>query len=267
MTGAQPLPYLWWLVSDASGIVALVLASVSVLVGLAMAGKAIGSPKRRRSAARLHEHVALASLAAVAVHGLALLGDRWLKPGWAGILIPFALSYRPAFTGIGIVAGYLAMLLGPTFYLRRRIGARRWRTVHRATVIVWMLSVGHALGAGSDASRLWLRAVVLAPVAPIVYLLVLRTFGTRRCGAGPVAGQRDAKRRAAAGRGLGVDVPAVRVDDCASDRQAKSSTSAVSRSAAVDPVEALEDPAELIRGNARAGVADLDLKVSIEAAS
>lgn len=179
MTGARPLHYIWWLASDASGIVALLLVSASVLLGLAMAAKAISNPRRRRAAARLHEHVALASLAAVGAHGLALLGDQWLNPGWRGIIVPFALSYRPAFTGIGIVAGYLAMLLGPTFYLRRRIGVRRWRAMHRAVVIVWLLSVGHALGAGSDASRLWLRAVVLAPVAPIVYLLVIRLFGGR----------------------------------------------------------------------------------------
>ena len=93
---------------------------------------------------------------------------------------PVRLSYRPGFTGIGIVAGYLAMLVGPTFYLRRRIGVRRWRALHRATVIVWILSVGHAFGAGSDASRLWLRAVVLAPVAPIVYLLVVRARAPAR---------------------------------------------------------------------------------------
>lgn len=228
MTGAQPLRYLWWLVSDASGIVALMLVSVSVLLGLAMAARAISSPRGRRAAARLHEHVALASLAAVAVHGLALLGDQWLKPGWRGIVVPFTLSYRPAFTGIGIVAGYVAVLLGPTFYLRRRIGVRRWRALHRATVIVWVLSVGHALGAGSDASRLWLRALVLAPVAPIVYLLVLRAFGNRRGDRRPVARQLDAKRGTPAGHGLGVDLPSVRLNYRPGDRQPEPGASAVS---------------------------------------
>jgi methionine sulfoxide reductase heme-binding subunit len=62
---------------------------------------------------------------------------------------PFALSYRPAFTGIGIIARYLAVLLGASFYLRRRLGTRRWRSLHRLTVVIWVLSAGHALGAGS----------------------------------------------------------------------------------------------------------------------
>jgi sulfoxide reductase heme-binding subunit YedZ len=177
MSGALPLQYLWWLVSRASGIVAIVLISLSVVIGLAMAAKVLRRPNLKHAAARLHEHLALVALAAIAVHGLALLGDQWLKPGWRGITIPFALSYRPGFTGIGIIAGYLAVLLGPSFYLRRRIGARRWRKLHRATVIVWLLSVVHALGAGSDGAKPWLRAVVLAPLAPIVFLLVVRTLG------------------------------------------------------------------------------------------
>jgi sulfoxide reductase heme-binding subunit YedZ len=177
MSRAAPLDYLWWLVSDASGIVALLLISLSVLIGLAMAGKTFKRPTVKRGAARLHEHVAIPALAAIAVHGLALLGDHWLRPGWRGVTIPFALSYKPGFTGIGIIAGYLAALLGPSFYVRRRIGARRWRKLHRAIVVVWVLSVIHALGAGSDAHKIWLRACVLAPVAPIVYMFVVRTLG------------------------------------------------------------------------------------------
>ncbi len=174
---AEPLHYLWWLVSRASGILALVLISLSVIMGLAMAAKAISRPGLKRGVMRLHEHIALVALVAIAVHGLALLGDNWLKPGWRGITVPFALSYRPMFTGLGIIAGYLALLLGPSFYLRRRIGARRWRKLHRATVVIWVLGVVHTLGSGSDGGKLWLRAVVLAPVIPIVYLIVLRAIG------------------------------------------------------------------------------------------
>jgi sulfoxide reductase heme-binding subunit YedZ len=184
MTNPLGPQYVWWLVSDASGVVALVLISLSVLLGLAMAAGALKQPNLRRTSARLHEHLALTALAAIAVHGLALLGDRWLKPGWRGITIPFELSYKPGFTGIGIIAGYMAALLGPSFYLRRRIGVRRWRRLHRVIVVVWILSLAHALGAGADGSKLWMRVVVLMPVAPIVYLLVVRTLGGGR---GPTA--------------------------------------------------------------------------------
>jgi sulfoxide reductase heme-binding subunit YedZ len=172
----DPTQVIWWLVSKASGIVAVVLISLSVLMGLSMATRILGRPRLKRAVVRLHEHVALAALFALAVHGLSLLGDHWLKPGLRGIAVPFAMSYRPQFTGLGIIAGYLAFLVGPSFYLRRRIGARRWRSLHRASAGVWMLAVVHTLGAGSDGRTLWLRAVVILPGIPIVYLLTLRAL-------------------------------------------------------------------------------------------
>jgi methionine sulfoxide reductase heme-binding subunit len=175
----DPTPYLWWLVSRASGILAFVLVSLSVLVGLTMATKILRRPGLSRKLVRLHEHVALVGLAAIAVHGLALVGDPWLRPGLSGLTIPFTMSYRPLFTGLGLVAGYLAALLGLSFYARRRIGARLWRRMHRATVLVWFLGVAHTLGAGTDASTLWLRGIVLATGLPIVYLAALRVLQSR----------------------------------------------------------------------------------------
>jgi sulfoxide reductase heme-binding subunit YedZ len=179
MTGSPPLHVIWWLVSRASGIVALTLISLSVLMGLAMATKTLRGTRAKRAIARLHEHTALIAIMAIGAHGASLLGDGWLRPGWRGIAVPFALSYRPAFTGIGIITGYLAILLGPSFYLRKRIGARRWRKLHRATVAVWILGLVHTLGSGSDASKPWLQYVVLAPAVPIVYLLVVRLLGAQ----------------------------------------------------------------------------------------
>lgn len=174
MKSQEPLHVFWWLVSRASGVVALVLITLSVLMGLAMAARVLRPGGAKRVVARLHEHVALAALAAIGLHGLSLLGDKWLNPGLRGIAVPFALNYRPGFTGVGVLAGYIAVLVGPSFYLRRLIGAKRWRGLHRLAVVVWALSAIHTLGAGSDGHQLWLRAVVLLPIIPLAYLLVLR---------------------------------------------------------------------------------------------
>ena len=98
-----------------------------------------------------------------------------------GLTIPFAMPYRPLFTGLGHRSrGYLAALLGLSFYARRRIGVKLWRKLHRATVLVWVLGVVHTIGAGSDASTVWLRAYMLLTGAPIVYLTVLRILPSRR---------------------------------------------------------------------------------------
>src|SRR6185369_1432144 len=78
----------WWLASCASGLVALVLVTISVFLGLTMAGKVMRRPGLSKKLMAAHEQTALAGLVAIAVHGIALLGDPWLHPGVAGVAVP-----------------------------------------------------------------------------------------------------------------------------------------------------------------------------------
>jgi sulfoxide reductase heme-binding subunit YedZ len=179
VTAPDPLDHGWWLASRASGLVALALVTASVALGLTLAGKLARRPGLARRLMTAHEQTALAGLVAIAVHGITLLGDAWLRPGIAGIAVPFAMGYRPLFTSVGIVAGYLAALLGLSFYLRRRIGARLWRRLHRLTTGVYALSLAHALGAGTDASAPWLRTALAATSVPILVLFARRVLRAR----------------------------------------------------------------------------------------
>lgn len=174
MAEPDPGKYPWWLASRSAAIVAFVLITTAVVMGLLMASKLIKKPGLKRNLIKVHEQVALAALVAIGAHGVLLLGDAWLKPGITGITIPFTLEYRPLWTGMGIVAGYLALLLGPTYYWRRRIGSRRWRQIHRATVVVFVLAVAHSLGSGTDGASTWFRTMVLGSAAIVLALVVLR---------------------------------------------------------------------------------------------
>ena len=132
----------WWLASRASGLVALVLVTISVGLGLAMAGKVMRRPGLSRKLLAIHEHTALAGLVAIAVHGITLLGDPWLHPGVAGRHrplrdgLPAAVRRRSASS-----AATSRPLLGLSFYVRKRIGAKLWRKAHRATVVVYVLGL------------------------------------------------------------------------------------------------------------------------------
>jgi methionine sulfoxide reductase heme-binding subunit len=164
--------HLFWITSRAAGGAALILASVAVAVGLMMGSKRQGSNKRDLRA--IHEALSLTTLAMVALHGLSLLGDSYLNPGLSGIAIPFVGFYRPLWTGLGIVAGYGLAALGLTYYMRDRIGAARWRKLHRLTALFWLLAIVHTIGAGSDAAQLWFLLASGLVVVPAALLLVLR---------------------------------------------------------------------------------------------
>ena len=174
MTEPDPANYVWWLAARSAGIVAFLLVATAVIIGLFLSANISRRPGLKRNLVKVHQQVALAALATIAAHGTLLLGDKWLKAGVTGITIPFTIAYRPVWTGLGILAGYLAVALGPTFYLRRRIGARRWRLVHRATVLVYALAVLHSLGSGTDGGAPWFTAIVIATSIPIAVLLALR---------------------------------------------------------------------------------------------
>ena len=124
MSGASPLHYLWWLVSRASGVVALVLISISVLLGLTMAAGALRRRGLKRNIARVHEHLAMTALIAVGVHGLSLLGDGWLRPA-CGRSPCHSRSPTGHCSQVSASSpGYGAVLVGPSFYLRRQLGRR-----------------------------------------------------------------------------------------------------------------------------------------------
>jgi sulfoxide reductase heme-binding subunit YedZ len=169
--------HLWWLISRSAGIVALIAMTASVILGLTLAGRVAGGRVRTFSA--LHEQLSLVALIGIAVHGEALLGDRFLKPGVLGIGVPFVMDYRPVATGLGIIGGYLAAALGLSFYARRRFGPKRWRQLHRFTIVAWALAVVHTLLAGTDAGSAVLRVPLLGSVGVVAALFTVRLLGRR----------------------------------------------------------------------------------------
>jgi sulfoxide reductase heme-binding subunit YedZ len=165
----------WWIAMRSAGVVAYVLLSASVLMGLTMAAGI--APRRTRWALRkTHERVALLALGGVAAHGLFLLQDPWLKPSLGDVVVPFTTSYRPFYTGLGVCAAYLAAGLALTYYARTRIGAQRWRNAHRLIPIAWALASVHLLGAGSDAGDVWLQAPVAFAIAAVVVMFTWRAI-------------------------------------------------------------------------------------------
>jgi sulfoxide reductase heme-binding subunit YedZ len=179
-------PHLFWITSRAAGVAALVLSSFSVCLGLTMGGKLA-----RRNGPDLrvaHEALSLATLAAIAIHGLTLLGDSFMHPSLLDISIPFASSYMTFWTSAGIVAFWALLLLGVSYYLRGRIGVQRWRTLHRFTALAWILGVVHSLGEGTDAGQTWFLAMTAIVVLPALALLAVRWISAAG-GAGAPRGQ------------------------------------------------------------------------------
>jgi sulfoxide reductase heme-binding subunit YedZ len=170
----DPTHQIFWFASRAFGIVAIALLGISVSLGLMMSGRLAGRPGLPAKIRRWHEASTLVTLGLIATHAGLLLLDPYLRPGVTGITVPFVLGYRPMFTGIGVIAGWLAIILGLSFYARKRIGVRTWRRMHRFTIVVYLLALEHVLGAGTDAHSPWMVAMLAGLTAPIVFAFTYR---------------------------------------------------------------------------------------------
>src|ERR1700733_1876269 len=165
-------PHLYWIASRAAGSAALLLSSVSVCVGLAMSKR---FAKGRLADLRVaHEALSLATIAALLVHVLTLLGDGFLKPSAADLTIPFVSGYETLWTTAGIVAFWAMLALGLSYYARAKIGVQRWRVLHRFTALAWVLGLAHSLGEGTDAGQAWFLAMIAIVVLPALALLATR---------------------------------------------------------------------------------------------
>jgi sulfoxide reductase heme-binding subunit YedZ len=171
-TAVSAAPHLFWITSRAAGTAALLLSSVAVSIGLLMGARLL---KRRGPDLRiLHEALSVATIVAIVVHAGALLGDSYLRPTILDLTLPFVSSYKTIWMSIGIIGGWSLILLGLSYYARRRIGQQRWRMLHRLTAVAWLLGVVHSFGEGTDAGVPWFIASVGIVVAPAVVLLLAR---------------------------------------------------------------------------------------------
>ena len=164
--------HLFWIVSRAAGIVALLTASASVGLGLLMGGRLVKG--RGVDLRAVHEALSLATLIAIVVHAVALLGDSFLNASVLDITLPFVSGYKEPWMSIGIVSGWCLVALGVSYYFRTRIGVARWKRLHRWTALAWLAGIVHSLGEGTDAGTTWFLVCTAVAVVPALVLLIVR---------------------------------------------------------------------------------------------
>jgi sulfoxide reductase heme-binding subunit YedZ len=157
-----------WYVARGSAVAAQIGLSVALALGM-MLGAGIKSP-RWPMAATVHVHRAfsIAASALIGVHVAAILADSFLRFSPLDAVVPFNAPYRSLWVGLGTICFDMLLLVLLTTAVRRRIGYRRWRLVHRLAFPIWGLAVIHSIGAGTDAPMLWLQLLTGGCVAIVV---------------------------------------------------------------------------------------------------
>jgi DMSO/TMAO reductase YedYZ heme-binding membrane subunit len=163
-----------WYLTRGTGVVALLLLTASVVLGVTTT-LGVRFPRWPRFAvAGVHRNLTLLAIAFVIVHVVTTVADGYAPIRLTDALVPFASAYRPVWLGLGAVAFDLLLAIVVTSLLRLHIGIRAWRAVHLLAYVSWPIALVHALGTGSDPRATWLAAVGVGSLVVVVIAVVTR---------------------------------------------------------------------------------------------
>jgi sulfoxide reductase heme-binding subunit YedZ len=157
----------FWYATRALGVVALVLLTATVILGIAGTARFAAPGLPRVVTAGLHRNISLLVLALVALHVLTTIADGYAPIGFAAAVIPFDSAYRPLWLGLGAVAFDMLLAVAVTSLLRDRLSYRGWRCVHWLAYACWPVALWHSLGTGTDSTVPWLLALDALCVASV----------------------------------------------------------------------------------------------------
>src|SRR5581483_4638934 len=139
-----------WYLTRGSGLIALVLLTASVVLGVREVKRWATERWPRFMTAALHKNVSLLSVVFLGVHIATTVVDGFAPIGWLDAVVPFRSPYRPLWLGLGALSVDLLLALVVTSLLRARIGYRTWKAVHWAAYACWPVAVLHGMGTGTD---------------------------------------------------------------------------------------------------------------------
>ena len=161
-------PTLWWYLARGSGIAALVVLTLSMVLGIVTSVR-WRSPRWPRFVIELlHRNSSLVAFGLIVVHVSAVVLDGFAPIGWKDAVLPFASPYRTLWLGLGTVAFDLLLALLVTSLLRHRVGHRTWRVVHWFAYVCWPLVVVHGLATGTDTRDGVVFALTVACVVAVL---------------------------------------------------------------------------------------------------
>jgi methionine sulfoxide reductase heme-binding subunit len=152
-------PSAYWYLTRASGTVALILLTLSVVLGVIDVEQYSTTRLPRFVVDGVHRTASLLAVVFLLVHILTAALDSFASIPLIDAIVPFAGTYRPLWLGLGAASFDLVLAIVITSLARRRLGYRAWRFTHWLAYASWPIALLHGLGTGSDVKATWMLAI------------------------------------------------------------------------------------------------------------
>ncbi len=163
-----------WHLSRASGTVAYLLLTGSTAWGLLLSSKIIKETIPAALSLVMHNVLSWLALAFTGFHAMMMLLDNYYSYKVADLTIPFIGPYRPGWVGLGIISFYMMVVVTLSFYVRKQMGQKRWRSLHYLSFAAYILVTIHAIAAGTDTNKLGMQIVYLGSGLLVFFLINYR---------------------------------------------------------------------------------------------
>ena len=164
----------FWYASRATGIVALLLLTAVLVLGILVnrQGRLPGLP--RFAVTDIHRNLSLLSVAFIVVHILTAVADTYVHIPLLSAVVPFASGYERLWLGLGAISLDLMAAMIVTSLLRGRLNRVVWKAVHLLAYASWPIAFAHSLGSSNDLQQGWLLGLSIACAAAVAAALAWR---------------------------------------------------------------------------------------------
>jgi sulfoxide reductase heme-binding subunit YedZ len=144
-----------WYATRATGLMALVLLTLTMVFGLTTTTRARARNWPGFAQQEMHRRISILSVVFLGLHVLTSVMDTFVNIPLAAVVIPFTSKYQGFWVGLGAVALDLMIAVFVTSLLRERMRPAIWRAVHWLAYLSWPVALAHTFGMGTDAGEGW----------------------------------------------------------------------------------------------------------------
>ena len=179
MNGITSSTVLWY-ASRATGVVALVLLTAVMVLGILInrRGRLPGLP--RFAVTNLHRNLALMAVVFIVIHVVTAVLDSFVSIPLISGVVPFTAGYEGFWLGLGAISFDLMLALIITSLIRGRLSRRVWKAVHWLAYASWPIAFAHSIGSSRDLQGGLLLALSLVCAAALAAALAWRLVSVAR---------------------------------------------------------------------------------------
>jgi methionine sulfoxide reductase heme-binding subunit len=169
-----------WYASRATGVVALVLLTGVMVLGVLInrQGRLPGLP--RFAVTNLHRNISLLAVVFVAIHVLTAVIDTFVSIPLTSAVIPFTSGYEGFWLGLGAISFDIMAALIITSLVRSHLSRGLWKAVHWLAYLSWPVAFAHSIGSSGDLQRGLLLALAICCALAVLAAVIWRLAAAAR---------------------------------------------------------------------------------------